>query len=61
MGDDIDVTVSAVIKENPDAVEKYKDGKTQVIGFLVGAVMRELQGRANPNEIREKIIDQINK
>ena len=46
-----------VIKANPKVVEQYKSGKKQSIGFLVGQVMKEMKGKANPklaNEILEK-------
>jgi aspartyl-tRNA(Asn)/glutamyl-tRNA(Gln) amidotransferase subunit B len=33
--------IQNVLNANPDAVEKYKSGKTSVIGFLLGQVMKE--------------------
>ncbi len=46
-----------VLANNPKAVEDYKKGKTEVIKFLVGQMMRESKGRANPevaNDILSK-------
>ncbi|PIQ85865.1 MAG: Asp-tRNA(Asn)/Glu-tRNA(Gln) amidotransferase GatCAB subunit B [Candidatus Omnitrophica bacterium CG11_big_fil_rev_8_21_14_0_20_45_26] len=46
-----------VIAANPNPVEQYKSGKTQAIGFLVGQIMKETKGKANPkivNEILQK-------
>lgn len=40
--------IKDVIKSNPAQVEQYKSGKTAVIGFLVGQVMKASKGRANP-------------
>jgi aspartyl-tRNA(Asn)/glutamyl-tRNA(Gln) amidotransferase subunit B len=34
-------------------VEKYKAGKTNVIGFLVGLVMKESKGKANPAMVND--------
>ena len=48
--------VAEVLRDNPDAVEKFKAGKIQVIGFLVGVAMRKGQGKLHPNEVREKLI-----
>lgn len=48
-----------VLNENPAEVEKYKSGKTNVLGFLVGQVMKKTQGKANPklvNEILTKLL-----
>ncbi len=52
--------VKKIIKANPQEVEKYKAGKTQVIGFLVGQVMKETRGKANPglvNKLFKKELD----
>jgi len=40
--------VAKVLGENPEVVEKYRNGQTNVAGFLVGQVMRQSGGRANP-------------
>lgn len=44
----IEAAVSAVLQENPAEVESYKGGKTKLIGFFVGQVMRKMKGKANP-------------
>jgi aspartyl-tRNA(Asn)/glutamyl-tRNA(Gln) amidotransferase subunit B len=49
--------VAAVLAENPDSVEKYRQGKTNVRGFLVGQIMKRTGGRANP-ELANKILDE---
>ena len=45
--------VDEVIAANPKQVEQYKSGKTQVIGFLVGQVMKASKGQANPAAVNE--------
>lgn len=40
--------VEEVIKNNPKQVEQYKGGKTTVMAFFVGQVMKVSKGRANP-------------
>ena len=45
------VAVQAVIDAQPDAVASYQAGKTGTLGFLVGQVMRETQGKANPQQV----------
>ena len=42
-----------VIKNNPKVAEDFKSGKTQALQFLVGQIMRQTQGRANPTKIAE--------
>ncbi len=48
--------INKVLSANQDAVEKYKAGKTAIIGFLIGQVMRELGKKADVNFVKEKII-----
>jgi aspartyl-tRNA(Asn)/glutamyl-tRNA(Gln) amidotransferase subunit B len=45
--------VDEVIAGNPKQVEQYKSGKTTVIGFLVGQVMKASRGQANPAAVNE--------
>ena len=42
-----------VIAANPKQVEQYKGGKTSVLGFLVGQVMKASKGQANPGMVNE--------
>ncbi len=45
--------VDKVIAENPDQALQYRDGKVQVIGFLVGQCMQLSKGKANPAQVNE--------
>jgi len=49
--------IKKIITNNKKAVKQYQAGKTNVIKFLIGAVMRETKGRANP-QIVEKLLEQ---
>jgi aspartyl-tRNA(Asn)/glutamyl-tRNA(Gln) amidotransferase subunit B len=49
----IEAIVTKVLDANPAEVEKYLGGKETVLGFLVGQVMRESRGKANPNAVQE--------
>lgn len=51
----IESAVLRVLKDNADVVAKYKSGQTSVEGFLIGQVMRETKGRANPQLVREAL------
>ena len=49
-----------IIDENPNQVNAYKGGKDRLFGFFVGQVMKETQGKANPqgvNEILNKLLN----
>ena len=45
--------VQKIIAENPQQVAQYLEGKTQVIGWFIGQVMKETRGKANPQTARE--------
>jgi aspartyl-tRNA(Asn)/glutamyl-tRNA(Gln) amidotransferase subunit B len=50
---ELDAIVRTVVDANPDLVEKYRGGKTGVLGAMVGQVMRQTGGRANPAMVRD--------
>ncbi|HOV91500.1 MAG TPA: Asp-tRNA(Asn)/Glu-tRNA(Gln) amidotransferase subunit GatB [Candidatus Kapabacteria bacterium] len=57
--DELELIIKEIISNNQDSVEKYKSGKKNVFGFLVGQVMKQTQGKANPqivNQILEKYL-----
>jgi aspartyl-tRNA(Asn)/glutamyl-tRNA(Gln) amidotransferase subunit B len=49
----LEEAVDKVLAENPDQVEQYRAGKTKVMGFLVGQVMKASGGKANPRRVSE--------
>ncbi len=49
----IEEVVDRVMAANSDKVEGYRSGKTGLMGFFVGQVMRETQGQANPKVVNE--------
>jgi len=53
--------VAEVLNEFSDQKDQYLAGKEQVLGFLVGQVMKRTQGKANPKLVNELIINQIKK
>lgn len=53
--------VEQVVAANPQSVEDYRAGKQKAIGFLVGQVMKESRGKANPaivNKLLEEVLAQ---
>ncbi len=56
----IEAVVDEVLTANPAQAEDYRAGKTKILGFFVGQVMKRTRGRANPrlvNEILRKRLD----
>lgn len=56
----IDVMARKIISDNPEAVERYRQGKEGIIGFLVGQCMKELRGKADPNQLKETLVRILN-
>jgi len=50
---ELEKIVDQVIADCPEQVSQYRDGKTKVLGFLVGQVMKATQGKANPGQVNE--------
>ena len=48
-----------VLAENPDVVQKFRDGKEGVIGFLVGQLMQKAAGAANPKVAQELLRERL--
>jgi aspartyl-tRNA(Asn)/glutamyl-tRNA(Gln) amidotransferase subunit B len=51
--------IEAVLAANPDQVATYRDGKEGVLGFFVGAVMRETQGKADPKVVNRLLREKL--
>ena len=51
--------IDAVLAANPQQVETYRGGKEGVLGFLVGQVMRETQGKANPAVVNRLLREKL--
>jgi aspartyl-tRNA(Asn)/glutamyl-tRNA(Gln) amidotransferase subunit B len=53
------VAVDAAIAANPGVAEKIRGGKAQAAGALIGAVMKELGGKADAGRVRELILQKL--
>jgi len=59
-GGELEGVADKVIEANPEAVTKYKSGNENILQFLVGQMMKETKGAANPQVaaeiLRKKIV-----
>ena len=53
--------VDDVFTQNPQAIEQWKNGKTNVLGWLVGQVMKESKGKANPSLANKLVVEKLKK
>ena len=49
-----------MVKFKTDAVNDYINGKDTAVRFLVGQVMKETKGKANPTLVSELLVSQLN-
>ena len=55
----IEVFVDEVIAENPDEVERFRNGEKKLTGFFVGQVMKKSRGKANPGLVNQLLAKKI--
>ncbi len=58
-GDEIAAAIERVLTEQAKAAEDYRRGKEGALQFLVGQVMRETRGRANPALVNQLLVEKL--
>lgn len=53
--------IIGILDENPDNVNKYKEGRTNLLDYFVGQVMKATRGKANPSMASSIIVEEIEK
>lgn len=53
--------IGKIVNEYPNEKAKYKSGKTQLMGFFVGLIMKETRGSANPQQIMQYLKKELEK
>ncbi len=56
----IEPIIDEIIAKNPDNVEKFKAGNTNLLGFFVGQVLKMTGGKANPSVVNELVTQKLN-
>ena len=51
--------VDKIVKKDPKVVKDYKEGKEKALGYLVGQVMKETKGRANPRLVNKLLKEKL--
>ncbi|MDO8426536.1 MAG: Asp-tRNA(Asn)/Glu-tRNA(Gln) amidotransferase subunit GatB [Deltaproteobacteria bacterium] len=57
--DELSKVIAEIIKANPENLERYKAGKTQLMGFFVGEAMKATKGKANPQVINKLLKEKL--
>ncbi len=56
---ELDPVIDRVLAENEGQVAAYRGGKEGLIGYFVGQVMKETQGKANPKVVNERLREKL--
>ncbi|QBO35551.1 Asp-tRNA(Asn)/Glu-tRNA(Gln) amidotransferase subunit GatB [Periweissella cryptocerci] len=52
--------IDAILDDNQQSIDDFKNGKDRAVGFLVGAIMKQTKGQANPNVVNELLMASLN-
>ena len=55
----LDPVIEAILAANPGQVEAYRGGKEGLLGFFVGQVMKETEGKADPRVVNERLREKL--
>jgi aspartyl-tRNA(Asn)/glutamyl-tRNA(Gln) amidotransferase subunit B len=55
----LDPVIDVVLSANPGQVAAYRGGKEGLLGFFVGQVMKETQGKADPRVVNERLREKL--
>jgi aspartyl-tRNA(Asn)/glutamyl-tRNA(Gln) amidotransferase subunit B len=55
----LDKIIDEVIKNNPSQLAEYRSGKDKLFGFFVGQVMKLSQGKANPAQVNDLLLQKL--
>ncbi len=56
---ELDPVIERILAANQSQVEQYRSGKEGLLGFFVGQVMRETEGKANPKVVNERLREKL--
>jgi aspartyl-tRNA(Asn)/glutamyl-tRNA(Gln) amidotransferase subunit B len=56
---ELEPLVDRILADNPDQVVSYRGGKQGLLGYFVGQVMKETQGKADPKVVNQLLRDKL--
>ena len=51
--------VTKVVDDNPQSVEDFKNGKDRAVGYLMGQIMKQTRGKANPQVVTQLLMKSL--
>ena len=56
---ELEPIIDQIIADNPKQVEQFRSGKTKLLGFFVGQVMKQTGGRAIPKQVNDLVVAKL--
>ncbi len=56
---ELEAIINKIVADNQDSVERYRTGKTKLMGFFVGETMKATKGRANPGLVSKMLKEKL--
>jgi aspartyl-tRNA(Asn)/glutamyl-tRNA(Gln) amidotransferase subunit B len=56
---EIGEVIDGIMAAHPNQVDEYRAGKEKLLGFFVGQVMKQTQGKANPKLVNEVLREKL--
>ena len=53
--------INGILDNNEQSIEDYKNGKDRALGFLVGQIMKQSRGKANPKMVNKFLLEELAK
>ena len=53
--------IQDVLANNAQSIEDFKNGKDRAVGFLVGQIMKQTKGKANPGIVNQLLQEELAK
>ena len=53
--------IQDVLANNAQSIEDFKNGKDRAVGFLVGQIMKQTKGKANPGIVNQLLQEELSK
>lgn len=57
--DQLAAWMDTVLDAHPTEVQRYRQGETKLLGFFMGAVMKESKGRADPKRVQAALRERL--
>ncbi|WP_353989219.1 Asp-tRNA(Asn)/Glu-tRNA(Gln) amidotransferase subunit GatB [Pediococcus argentinicus] len=57
--DQLNPIIKSIVDDNSQSVEDFKNGKDRAVGFLIGQIMKQTKGQANPKVVNQLLMKEL--